>query len=287
MSQTVKRLLLARSLVGHQVHNVITIRSRKGDPVMITEDPILTSEERGRIKELISAREAGPRGDRKDTGALLLGVLHCGGCGGRMYRAPSREHSVYACRASARGLVCSAQAAIKTSWAEEWTTKTMLERFGDMPVVETITHPGYDPRPELAELEEELRTLYASKDTRRSGMRRKIWQEQVDALERRAEAPEATPASPSQVEQRETGQTYKELWEVRDETGRRQMLLDAGVRVECRKGVRGGRPADMKARALERLAFSAGHHERPDLAILGSIAHDEDPGSGAKHTSMI
>lgn len=276
VSQTVKRLLLSRSLIGHQLHNGVTVRDRKGNPVMITDDPILTPEERARIKELLEAREAGPRGDRKDTGALLLGVLHCAGCGGRMYRVPASGYPIYACRASARGLVCPSPAAIKTEWVEEWTVKKMLDRFGEMPVVETITHAGYDPRPELADLEEELRSLYAAKDTRRSGTGRKVWQEQVDALERRAEVLEATPVTPSRVKRRDTGQTYRDLWEARDEKGRRRMLKEAGIRVDCVKGTRGGRPEDMKPRALERLTFTPGHHERPDLVILEAIAHDEE-----------
>jgi hypothetical protein len=85
-----------------------------------------------------------------------------------MYHAPAHGYAIYVCRAHSRGLRCDAPAAIKMEWADEYATREFLEEWGDFPVVEHVTHPGYDPRPELEEIEAELRDLYATKDARES-----------------------------------------------------------------------------------------------------------------------
>ncbi|WP_328386347.1 recombinase family protein [Streptomyces sp. NBC_00400] len=310
VSQSVTRVVLSQTLIGHQVHDGVTVRDRKGNPVMITDNPILKREERDAIKALLEARPEGPKGDRKDSNAVLLGVLHCAGCGGRMYRVPAHSYAVYVCRAQARGLVCASAAAIKQEWVEGWVEEEFLSLMGSAPLVRYVEHAGYDPGPELAEVEDELRTLYTTGEGRRSRTGRKVWQEQVDALERRAEALEHAPKTESWTEVIETGQTFAGYWhslqpikpkkdpadprseEVAEEEAlkdpeyakavrrmsreRRKLLLQTGTRVECVKGQRGGRPQDMKDRALKRLSIDIGKHQEPDMEVLAGIAWEED-----------
>ncbi|MFE1171573.1 recombinase family protein [Streptomyces sp. NPDC058773] len=264
VGQTVKRALLSPSLLGHQVHGGVTVRDRNGVPVMITDEPILTREERARIVAALDKRAGGAKGDRKDTGAMLLGVLHCAGCQGRMYRVPAHDYAVYVCRARTRGRTCDAPAAIKTEWAEEYAERKFLKAWGDFPVMEQVTHPGYDPGPELEEIEAELRNLYATKDSRRSRVGLAVWQEQVDALERRAEALEAMPVQEERTELIPTGKTYADYWHEGDDQDKRLLLIDTRVRMECTKGQRGGRPQDMKRRALERLSIDVPGTVRPE-----------------------
>lgn len=255
IGQTVKRLLQSPALIGHQEHDGVTVRDRNGVPVVITKEPIHTREKRAEIKVALDERPKGAKGDRKDTGALLLGVLHCAGCKGRMYRVPAHSYTVYVCRTRTRGQECNAPAAIKTEWAEEYARQAFLKEWGDMTVVERVVHPGYDPGPELEEIEEELRNLYSTKEARRSRVGRAVWQEQVDALERRAETLEAIPVEDAWVELVSTGKTIGDYWHEGDDRDRRLLFIDQGVRMECAKGQRGGRPQDMKRRALERLSI--------------------------------
>ncbi|MFI6471816.1 recombinase family protein [Streptomyces sp. NPDC050516] len=255
IGQTVKRLLLSPSLIGHQEHDGVTVRDRNGVPVMITSSTIHTRQERAEIQAALDERPTGAKGDRKDTGALLLGVLHCAGCKGRMYRVPAHGYTVYVCRTRTRGQECAAPAAIKTEWAEEYARERFLLAIGDVPVVERVSHPGYDPGPELDEIEAELRDLYATKDARRSRVGRAVWQEQVEALERRAEALEAIPVEDAWVELLPTGRTIGDHWHEGDDRDRRLLMIDQRVRMECVKGQRGGRLEDMKRRALQRLSI--------------------------------
>ncbi|MFD6811733.1 hypothetical protein ACFWEN_39420, partial [Streptomyces anthocyanicus] len=71
-----------------------------------------------------------------------------------------------------------------------------------------------------------------------------------------AEVLEATPVQKERTELVPTGKTYADYWRIADARERRFMLLDTGTRLECAKGQRGGRPADMKRRALERLSIA-------------------------------
>ncbi|MFE5596158.1 recombinase family protein [Streptomyces sp. NPDC056549] len=255
VGQTVKRVLLSPSLLGHQTYAGSVVRDRNGLPVSITADPILTRDRFEEIKAALGERPKGAAGTRKDTGALLLGVLHCASCKGRMYRVPAHDYSVYVCRTRTKGLPCEAPAAIKTDWVEEYSEREFLKEWGGFPVLEQVTYPGYDPRPELEEITTELRELYAVRESRRSRVGLAIWQEQVDALEGRAEVLEATPVQKERTELVPTGKTYADYWRIADARERRFMLLDTGTRLECAKGQRGGRPADMKRRALERLSI--------------------------------
>ncbi|WP_405700657.1 recombinase family protein [Streptomyces sp. NBC_01383] len=255
VGQTVKRVLLSPSLLGHQTYAGSVVRDGNGLPVSITSDPILTRDRFEQIKAALGERPKGAAGNRKDTGALLLGVLHCASCKGRMYRVPAHGYSVYVCRARTKGLHCEASVAIKTDWVEEYAEREFLKEWGGFPVLERVTYPGYDPRPELEEITTELRELYAVRESRRSRVGLAIWQEQVDALEGRAEVLEATPVQKERTELVPTGKTYADYWRIGDARERRFMLLDTGTRLECAKGQRGGRPADMKRRALERLSI--------------------------------
>lgn len=110
------------TLMGHRVHRAHTVRDAVGDPVLIGP-PLLTEDEFYALQEILLARSNGTHRTRRMTTALLTGVAHCAGCGGRMYFAARKgyPHGDYACRATARGEVCPAPAGMRSDWLEEYT----------------------------------------------------------------------------------------------------------------------------------------------------------------------
>ncbi len=280
-SGTLSKVLRVKTLMGHKVHNGKTVRnSATGEPILIG-DPILAPEEFYALQDKLASRSNHTDRERSDTKALLLRVAHCAGCNTRMYRAPRKGFPPgdYVCRAAAQGIKCPAPAGVRGDWLEEFVTREFLALTGHARITKTIEHKGYDPGPELREVEAELRELYKEKDQRQSATGRRIWQEEVATLERRAATLEATPKVEPRVEVIETGETFAQRWAslapvkpvsktdpekelegpedpsdpaevLAWETyatalqgavnARRKMLLDAGARVYVTKGTSGG-----------------------------------------------
>ena len=241
---SLSHMLRSPALMGHRTYRGRTVRTPDGEPIMVG-DPILTREEWDALQAALDARSSHSTRTRKDTKALLLNVIKCGGCGIPMYRADRRDprypdRADYSCRASARAIVCPAPCGILADVAEAFTEREFLALMGRSTMVRIVERQGYDPGPELRELEAELVALYAEKDNRRSAVGRRVWQEQVNALEARAETLEATPKREPSREIEETGETYAQYWARHGTEGRRRLLLDAGVQVSVTKGRRGG-----------------------------------------------
>lgn len=126
-SGTLSKVLRSPSLMGHRIHKGQTVRDPAGAPVLIGP-PLLTEDEFGSLQDLLQARSSGSR-PRSRTNALLTAVAHCSGCDGRMYFAARKgyPHGDYACRATARGEVCSAPASMRSDWLESYTVTQYRE----------------------------------------------------------------------------------------------------------------------------------------------------------------
>ncbi|MFF6880217.1 recombinase family protein [Streptomyces sp. NPDC012474] len=123
------KILRTPALMGHRVHKGKTVRNADGSPVLIGP-PLLSEEEFQALQDTLKARSNGPRRKRRET-ALLIGVAHCAGCGGRMYFAARKAcaYGDYVCRASARGTTCTAPAGIRADWLNEYTVSHYREAF--------------------------------------------------------------------------------------------------------------------------------------------------------------
>ncbi|WP_414721432.1 recombinase family protein [Streptomyces ossamyceticus] len=130
-SGTLSKVLRSPSLMGHRTHGGQTVRDTSGAPVLIGE-PLLSDEEFHALQEALLARSNGTRRPRRGTTALLTGIAHCAGCGGRMYFATRKGYvyGVYVCRATARGDVCPAPAAMRSDWLEAYTVNRFREATG-------------------------------------------------------------------------------------------------------------------------------------------------------------
>lgn len=283
---TLSKVLRAQALMGYRLHKGKPVHDTDGNPILIGE-PVLTREEFDTLQEKLAERTNHTNRTRSGSKALLLQVAHCEGCHGRMYRAPRKGFPPgdYVCRATARGEICDSPAGIRADWLDAYVAREFLALVGPARLTRTIEHKGYDPGPELRGIERELRALYADKDARKSKTGRMIWQEEVDALERRAAVLESTPRTEARTEVIETGETFAQRWQslepVRPKAEedpedpasvrtwgtyrvamaeatqeRRALLLKAGARVYVAKGRSGGGVERLEGPDNSRLRFT-------------------------------
>jgi hypothetical protein len=275
---TLSKVLRSPALMGYRLHQGKPVRDRDGNPILIGE-PVLSGEEFDVLQDHMNALTPQKNRTRKDTRAMLLGVAKCKGCGGNLYLSKRAGGMDYNCRATARGDRCPSPAGIRADWLEKYVEAEVMDRIGQAQMTKIITQKGYDPTPELREVEAELRALYADRDGRKSRTGRMIWEEEVAALERRAEALEATPRQEARTEVVPTGETYASFWARHDAAGRRQLLLDAGARVTVAKGRSGGGAERLAGPDTGRLAFRLAAHEDLHTAHLEEIEAEEDAAS--------
>ncbi|MFE4609985.1 recombinase family protein [Streptomyces niveus] len=240
----ISRMLQNETLLGWKMHKGKPVRDAEGNPIMATETPIMTREEFDRIGALLKSRSH-DSGDRKDTDALLLRVIHCDACGGRMYLSkPTRNgasvNPFYKCNSHARGDLCDLPANIRACWADEHVTAEFLRLVGSVQTTHVVEIPGYDPDPELRATLAEFEEHQQQKGRQKSKHAANAWQERADALDSRiAELESREKVEPQRVVT-PTGRTFADEWAEKDTAGRRAMLIEAGVRLDVRRGVRGG-----------------------------------------------
>lgn len=111
-------MLRNETLLGWKMHRGKPVRDAEGAPIMQTETPIMTREEFDRIGALLDSRSIN-NGDRQDTDALLLRVIHCDACAGRMYlNKQAGKTPTYKCNSHAREDLCELlkRACAVTGW---------------------------------------------------------------------------------------------------------------------------------------------------------------------------
>ncbi|NEE06584.1 recombinase family protein, partial [Streptomyces sp. SID7499] len=110
--------------------------------------PIMTRTEFDRIGALLASRSI-ENGERKDTDALLLRVIHCNSCEGRMYMSKPTKNGAsvnpfYKCNSHARGDQCALPASIRASWVDEYVEAEFLRVLGPVQTTHVVEIPGYD-----------------------------------------------------------------------------------------------------------------------------------------------
>ncbi|WP_418961352.1 recombinase family protein [Streptomyces tritici] len=240
------KLLRNPVLIGWKMHRGKPVRTKSGEPVMITTAPILTREEFDRIGKVLDDRHHKVVFTaRVDSRALLLGVIHCDGCGGRMYlrdseRVQARQAPFYICSPQSRGEVCPQPTNVRASWVDDYVTAEFLRRVGSVQTTTVVEIPGYDPEPELKATLAEFEEHQEQKGRQKSKHAARAWQERADALDARiAELEEREKVEPQRVVTH-TGRTFADEWAGATTEERRAMLVEAGVRLDVRKGRAGG-----------------------------------------------
>ncbi|MFD4833762.1 recombinase family protein [Streptomyces uncialis] len=281
----ITRMLRNETLLGWKMHKGRPVRDPEGNPVMASETPIMTREEFDRVGGLLDARSVDNR-ERSDTDALLLRVIHCDSCKGRMYLSKPTKNGAsvnpfYKCNSHARGDLCELPANIRASWVDEFVEAEFLRLVGSIQTRTVVEIPGYDPGPELNATLAEFREHQEQRGRQKSRHAAAEWQTRADALDNRiAELENRETVEPQRVVT-PTGRTFADEWAVTDTEGRRAMLVEAGVRLDVRRGVRGGwRKLDTR-----RVDFNMMGELDPvadELAPLADlVATEDDPVKGA------
>ncbi|MEV6076041.1 recombinase family protein [Streptomyces sp. NPDC052069] len=282
----ISRLLRNPTLLGWKMHKGKPVRDAEGNPIMATEHPIMTREEFDRIGALLDSRSI-ENGDRKDTNALLLRVIHCDSCGGRMYQDMmyrGNQAPLYRCNAQARGEMCEAPPYVRADWTDEYVTAEFLRVVGPVQTTRVVEIPSYDPEPELRATLAEFNEHQQQKGRQRSKHAARAWQERADALDNRIADLESREKRDAQRIITHTGRTFADEWAAADTAGQRAMLIDAGVRLDVRRGVRGGwRTLDTR-----RVTFTMSGELDPaaealagEATALESVARGDEPTEGA------
>ncbi|MFH8593107.1 recombinase family protein [Streptomyces rimosus] len=240
----ITRLLRNPVMIGWKTHKGKPVRDAQGNPIMATEKPILTREEFDRIGAILDARKVEQR-ERRDTESLLLRVIHCFSCGARMYlndqeAGKKKQNPTYGCNPYARGGKCAASAHIRADWVDEYVTAEFLRRVGSIQTTHVVEIPGYDPEPELRATLAEFEEHQEQKGRQKSKHAARAWQERADALDARIADLETREKREPQRVVTPTGKTFADEWAEKDTAGRRAMLVEAGVRLDVRRGTRGG-----------------------------------------------
>nr|WP_104815544.1 hypothetical protein [Kitasatospora sp. MMS16-BH015] len=140
----------------------------------------------------------------------------------------------------ARGDKCEAPANIRGDWADEFVIAAFLRLVGGIQTRTTVVVPGYDPAPELNATVAEFTAQLKIQGQQKSKHAANEWQKRHDALDRRIADLEPREKTEPQRTVVGTGRTYADAWATADLAGRRGMLVDAGARLDVKRGTRGG-----------------------------------------------
>ncbi|MFJ4961000.1 recombinase family protein [Streptomyces sp. NPDC088729] len=276
---TITRILRSEMLIGWKLSNGSPVRDSEGVPIMATREPILTRAEFDAVGALLDKRSIN-NPVRKDTNALLFGIVFCSSCKGRMYlnrqEGKPGQRPTYRCGASPRGEVCTHPLNIRADWCDEYVTREFLRILGGLEITFTRTVPGYDPQPEIDATLAEYEEHQAQQGRQKSKAAATAWQKRADALDARLAELEAREKIEARTEEIRTGRTYDEKWIKADTVARRKMLTDAGARLDIMPGTPGGwRTLDERRVSFEVLdPFHDGAADA--LAAVAAEAHLEN-----------
>lgn len=238
-SQTIGKLLANPALMGWKVSGGVPVRDDQGAPVMATTAPILTREEFDQVGALITPKPTAEKApERPDSSALLLRVIHCAGCDGRMYFNRSSDN--YGCSSYKYGTHCPAPATVRGRWVDDYVTDEFLKAAGPVQITRVTEIPGYDPQPEIDATVAEMEDHDQQRDRRKSKAGMAAWQKRADSLEARLAELEKREKTTTRRDVVPTGRTFAHDWNSGDTTARRTMLMDAGARLTVKRGTKGG-----------------------------------------------
>ncbi|RZS39122.1 DNA invertase Pin-like site-specific DNA recombinase [Herbihabitans rhizosphaerae] len=247
-SATITWILSNPALIGWGTHYGKIIRHTEGDlagePVVFCERPLLSRPAEGggwepdldtwyALQERLAETSAPDRRRQKNV-SLLLGVVHCGRCGYRLYKSKAAQGPSYRCVSGQRGLSTCTGLGILAEYVEDWVEEKFLSKVGHLSTVVVERTPGRDNRVALAEVDEVLADLRAD---RAAGLFKgergtQEYRAMYAGLEAKREALSAGAYEAPVDITRETGISYRHEWEVSDMHARRELLLSAGVRVD-------------------------------------------------------
>ena len=223
--------------------------------------PLVDDDEAERIRAEVERRKnSGNGATRRKNSSLLLDVAACALCSGNLYFGGAVVKRTYSC--NTRG--CKT-ASMLASYIEPYAEREFLKRVGSMEYIYAITTAGKSHDAEMAELKEAMTELETDRYERRlykgaEGARR--FADRYGRLESRLAIVEGLPRIEGTSELVHSGMTYATRWEVSTTSEKRQMFMDAGVKVRVSPKEAGKRQGEFEYRLKFSMTGNAGLHSQ-------------------------
>ncbi|WP_112470184.1 recombinase family protein [Streptomyces triticisoli] len=230
---TVKALLTDPALLGYKKHQGKVLYDSQEQPIRLA-DPIFTDGEWSTLQAAVEARTK-TKVRRVNRTAPLYGVVFCGTCGSKATQSARKykdtEYRYYVCAAWPKEDRCRG-VRVRAEEVEEWLELEFLQRYAHEKVTEKVWVPGTDNTKELEVVRKRisrLRNLYVDGEFDDNP---KEYKDRMHALRTREAELAAEPVVEGHWAEKDTGQTFLELWGTLDLEGQRKQLIKSGYRVE-------------------------------------------------------
>ncbi|MGQ4596464.1 recombinase family protein [Nocardia sp. R6R-6] len=197
-------------------------------------DPSFTAEEWERIQAEVAKRRLSGK-KRVNSENPILGVGFCGKCKRALSQhIPAKEirHTGYFRCANKPDQGC--KVLVRTDVVLPFLEETFLGHYGPRPVIRRVLVPGSDNRAELERVKDSIQRVRDESD---AGLivtpeERAQYIGRLKGLTARKTVLEASPVTAPRYEVETTGETFAEAWKRLDAIGRRDMMREAGIRLE-------------------------------------------------------
>ncbi|WP_405994581.1 recombinase family protein [Streptomyces sp. NBC_00986] len=272
-SSTVVRSMMISDLNrGHLVtRDGTTVRNADGSPVL-QGDALISDETSRALKEATVAMAVEVlQAPRRRDAHELLGVLVCHDCVNNMHTGSrtmpdGTRADVFRCNSDRHGKGTPKPTVTKATTLA-WVHAEFVERFGFMRRTQIVRTAGVDHRPEIAELEENLHELNG-RFPRMRGAAADLVESQMNGISDRLASLQALPIEPPRIQVVELDTTWGDAFIDATDEGKRQIMLDMGVRVTV------GPPTGWRRPVEERLVMTI-ERDDPVRDELDDVAAQE------------
>ncbi|MFI5529211.1 recombinase family protein [Kitasatospora sp. NPDC051853] len=280
--KTLAQILCGENALGlHMLKGRIQLSAETGRPVRIAPElwdrathEALKAKIRPESRKLAPEVKATRRFSNRAV--LLSALADCGNCGNGMVRGGSSRANgkyvpAYTCQGRRRGIpgseMCTPAPIMAGPTADKIVETRFLARFGAGEIMRRVYDPGTNLASEIATLEAVKARLLADRavgiydepeDFARFETQFKACTADIKALRSLPERPSGWITIP-------TGETVAERWAREDVQGRRELLIEHGVRV----AIRPGRDSEARVTVTAEIA------DDPTAEVLGAV--DGDP----------
>lgn len=233
---SVKDLLMDPALLGRKKYQGKVLYDSQEQPIQLA-DPIFTEEEWQSLQTAIEARQQTTQ-RRVNGTAPLYGLVYCLTCGSKARHKVAKKKNAtyryYVCGAWPKEAECTGS--VRAEEVEEFIEIEFLQRYGHEKVTEKAWVPGTDNTRELEEVRKRisrLRNLYVEGEFDDNP---KEYKDRMHALRTREAELAAEPTVEGHWSEKDTGQTFLELWGSLDLEGQRKQLIKSGYKVHVGRG---------------------------------------------------
>lgn len=262
-ANAVRAILSNPTVGGIYTYKGETVTDEDGEPVKITDDPIL---EYGEWSELVADLTTNrPTARATPSRTMLGGVAECDACGARMSSSKKtkpngRQFHYYACNNINTG-TCPDPGRIRREDLEAAVGTFVNLTLGPLPVMERVNNSISQAKGELAEAEgtlDRIESDYLAGRMKTDYQVERYWKQhefqsaKVERLRREIQEAESAPAW------KDTGRTYAEEWASKDDEQRRVFLQRHGITVRVGKTNDGDRRARIRIPEVAEIAEESG-----------------------------